>query len=120
MHKTCIAHKFFHILELDLLHHHVLLDVQEGHGVDSILSVVHIDHFFEIHKKSGHEKCITLEYFVKKKLNMTNSNSILVWCALTMLMVFPSKNRNMPNFLIFKNYMKSSEKSQIFRMIAHL
>ena len=107
MHKTCIAYKIFHMLELDLLHHHVLLDVQEGHGVDSILSGVHIDHFFEIHKKSGHEKCITLEYFVKKKLNMTNSNSILVWCALTMLMVFPSKNRNMPNFLIFKNYMKS-------------
>ena len=66
MHKTCIAHKFFHILELDLLHHHVLLDVQEGHGVDSILSGVHIDHFFEIHniQIGNYRGAVDIEVFI--------------------------------------------------------
>ena len=55
----------------------VHLYVQEGEGVHSISSEVGIDHFCEIHEKSGHEKCTNLEYF-EKKLNIMNSTSFLV------------------------------------------
>ena len=47
MYKTCISHKCFQILELDLLHHHVPLDAHEDHGDERVKNGVDISHIFE-------------------------------------------------------------------------
>ena len=39
------------MLELDLLHHHVLLDVQEDHGDESESNGVDMPHIFELSVK---------------------------------------------------------------------
>ena len=46
-HDMCINHNFFTYEELDVLLHHVLLEVHQGHGGEIGSMEVHIDHIFE-------------------------------------------------------------------------